>query len=246
MRILLRGLYVVALAVCFAVCAYASFKIFVRSGVTPVPELEGRPEAEAVAVLADQGLEVRRIEGGDRFDPEVAAGSVVRQDPPPHTLVKRGSAVAIVLSLGPEQLTVPDLAGSALPAAQVALAAAGLVLGRTLQVFSGREVGTVVGQFPAAGTTAAPLAEIDLLLSQGDDSGAYLMPDLVYRDYDDAKRFFLRRGFRLGSVKFEVYEGARPGVILRQFPLAGHPVTRRDAVSLVVAAPADAQRPDIG
>jgi beta-lactam-binding protein with PASTA domain len=61
------------------------------------------------------------------------------------------------------------------------------------------------------------------------------MPDLVYRNYEDARRFFQQRGFRVGSVKFEVYAGIREGVILRQFPLAGHPLRRNDAISLVVS-----------
>ena len=48
--------------------------------------------------------------------------------------------------------------------------------------------------------------------------------------------FFELRGFRLGGVKFEPYEGVAAGTVLRQFPLAGHPLTRRDAISLVVVA----------
>ena len=35
------------------------------------------------------------------------------------------------------------------------------------------------------------------------------------------------------------YEGVREGAILRQYPLAGHPLDRRETISLVVAA-----RPD--
>jgi hypothetical protein len=63
------------------------------------------------------------------------------------------------------------------------------------------------------------------------------MPDLVYRHYEEVRRFFDLRGLRLGSVRFEPYEGVASGVILRQFPLPGHPLSGRDAVSLVVASP---------
>ena len=61
------------------------------------------------------------------------------------------------------------------------------------------------------------------------------MPDLVYRDYDLVRLFFERRGFQLGGVKPEIYEGVPPGVILRQYPLAGHPLTRSDVISLVIS-----------
>jgi hypothetical protein len=57
------------------------------------------------------------------------------------------------------------------------------------------------------------------------------------------QRFFQTRGFRLGSVKYERYEGIRPGVILRQYPLAGHPLRREDTVALVVAAERLDERP---
>jgi hypothetical protein len=48
---------------------------------------------------------------------------------------------------------------------------------------------------------------------------------------------FEERGFRIGGVKSQSYEGALTGTILRQFPLAGSPVTRRDALSFVIASP---------
>ena len=65
------------------------------------------------------------------------------------------------------------------------------------------------------------------------------MPDLVYRSYDRVLNFFESRGFRIGSVKYEPYEGIEPGVVLRQFPLAGHRLARDDVISLVVASAMD-------
>lgn len=243
LKILLRLAYVLALGLVFVASGYAAFTLFVRSGVTATPDLSGKTEAEAARILNDQGLVLRRAEGGGRFDPEIPAGAVVQQEPTPRTLVKRGSPVEVVLSLGPERLTVPDLTGRGLPAAQVTLGAAGLTLGRTLQVYSPGERGTVVEQAPSPGASVAPMAGVDLLLSRGDGARAFLMPDLVYRDYERVKLFFHNRGFRFGSIKFERYEGARSGIILRQFPLAGHPVTPTDAISLVVAAPAEEPSP---
>jgi hypothetical protein len=42
-------------------------------------------------------------------------------------------------------------------------------------------------------------------------------------------------------VKYEPYEGIEAGVVLRQYPLAGHPLRRHDVISLVVAAPAEGE-----
>lgn len=235
----------VALAL-FVVAGFLSFSLFVRSGATQTPDLGGLARVEAASRLSDYGLTLRVADEAARFDAEVPAGNVLEQAPPPRSLVKRGSTVTVTLSLGPQRLTVPELAGQSLQSAQVALAAAGLSLGRTLSVYRpGAEPGTVVEQRPPAGDELPPGAPVDTVLSLGSSAGVFLMPDLVYRDYDRVRSFFESRGFRLGSVKFEAYEGAGNGTILRQFPLPGHPLSRRDAISLVVAT-ADGTAPDVG
>ncbi|MEM7048707.1 MAG: PASTA domain-containing protein [Acidobacteriota bacterium] len=238
LRILGRLAYVGALAGVFLLAAYLSFNAFVRSGATAAPDLAGLPRQTAIDLLADHGLSARVLEESARFDGAIAAGHVVEQQPRARTLVKRGSTVQLVLSLGPQKTQVPSLRGQSLQSAQVALANSGLALGRTLRVYEPTlEPGTVVEQAPATGEVVPPGATVDALLSLGGSAERYIMPDLVYRDYETVRRFFENRKFRLGSVKFETYEGARDGAILRQFPLAGHPLTRREAISLVVATP---------
>ncbi|MEZ5331026.1 MAG: PASTA domain-containing protein [Thermoanaerobaculia bacterium] len=224
------------LLILFAVVASGSFSLFVRSGVTKVPDLSGLEEGAVAARLADSGLELRRAEGA-HYDERVPAGEALSQKPKAGSLVKRGSAVEVTISLGPQLVVVPDLTGQALSAAQVTLQAAGLGLGRTANVFADRGApGTVVGQAPRAGDKVARSTSIDVFLSLQDLSELFLMPDLVYRDYEQVRRFFEARGFRLGSVKFEPYENVPAGVVLRQFPLPGHPLGRRDVISLVVAS----------
>jgi serine/threonine-protein kinase len=166
---------------------------------------------------------------------------VARQNPAEGALVKRGSTVVVVPSLGPQRVSVPELSGQSVQSAQVLLAAAGLSLGRTVEVF-GEDVtaGEVVAQQPRAESTVAPGTPIDLLVARQGSAATFVMPDLIYRDYGRVRRFFEDRGFRIGSVKFERYEGIRPGVILRQYPEAGHPLGRGDTIALVVAA----ARPD--
>lgn len=239
LRLLGRLAYVAMVFLCFGASAYFAFKVFVRSGVTQTPEVVGLSPQEARAVLADQGLTLKHDARGDRFDADVAAGVVVEQKPAPRTLVKRGHDVEVALSLGPERLEVPEVRGQSLATAQVTLAAAGLAPGRTLSVFDASDPGTVIRQDPEPGSPVAPDSPVDLFLSTSGTDGVFLMPDLVYEDYERIRTFFENRGFHFGSVKFETYEGARAGIVLRQFPLPGHPVSRSRAISLVVAAPPD-------
>lgn len=240
LRKLLRGLtlaaYAALVAAVFLLAAYTSFSLFVRSGVTTVPDVRGLTRAEAGRVLTDQGLRVRAGEGAGRYDDEVPLGRVRGQTPTARTLVKRGSGVELELSLGPQRIEVPPLAGKGVPAAQVTLTALGLGVGRVLHAFEVRRgPGTVVAHHPATGVAARPQTPVDVVLALPTPAERFLMPDLVYRRYEDVAPFFRRQGFRFGSVKYERYEGVAAGTILRQFPLPGHPVTRRDSVSLVVA-----------
>ena len=49
-----------------------------------------------------------------------------------------------------------------------------------------------------------------------------------------------RSGSRNGSARYEAYEGVPANTILKQFPPAGYPLSRRDVVSLTVSQSASA------
>jgi len=175
-----------------------------------------------------------------RYDDDVPPGRVLQQRPRAASLVKRGSAVDVIESLGPAVIEVPELRGVAVAAAQVSLGAAGLTLGRTANVFdTGSPRGRVVQQNPPALERVGQAASVDLYVSDEDPTQAYIMPDLVYRDVIEVREFFESRGFRVGGVKPEPYEGVSSGVVLRQYPLAGHPLRRHEVISLVVSTQPD-------
>ena len=236
LRALVRLLYAVVVVALFVASAYLSFSLFIRRGVTPVPNLVGLELDRASERLADQGLRLRHQRGTDRFSEGVPAGRVLDQRSGPGSIAKRGGVVDLVLSRGRRVMPVPDLAGSALPAAQVTLAAAGLGVGPVAQVFADAPVGSVVLQKPPAGTEVGPGTPVRLFLAAEGRRETYVMPDLVDRDYRDVRSFLEMHGFRVGSVKFEPYEGVSESLVLRQFPLPGHPLRRGEVISLVVAA----------
>ena len=250
---IVRGLiymgYGLVILLVFGLAAYTSFSLFVRSGVTTVPVVEGLSRGEAAARLADQGLRLRGVENEGRYSEKVPVGHVVRQNPDARTLVKRGSGVTVVLSKGPQRVEVPELGGKTLPAAQAALSGSGLTVGRLLGAFSTTAAtGSVLGSDPGLGAAIPPSTPVHVFLSLNIPAERYIMPELVYRDYESVRPLFEQRGFTFGSVKYERYEGVAAGVILRQFPQFGHPVTKQDNISLVVATadtPLDSATPPL-
>ena len=229
--------YVGVLGVIFALVGYVAFSLFVRGGVTSVPDLSGLDEPEAVALLADQGLRAL-IADDQRFDELVEKGHVLLQEPSAGVYVKRNAEITLTLSKGPRRIEVPEVTGQAVQAAQVSLNAAGLAVGRIFEVSSddGRR-GAIVAQYPAAGERGEIDAAVDLFVASENTADVYVMPDLVKRDYEDVRAFFEERGIRIGRVSYENYAGVAPGTVLRQFPLAGHPLRRDDVISLAVVAP---------
>jgi serine/threonine-protein kinase len=88
----------------------------VSDGPAPrtVTDLTGRTFDEAAAALTAAGLTPTRAE---RFSGTVAAGRVIGTDPSTGTSVPRGTAVAVIVSKGPDVVRVPSVSGLTVDAA---------------------------------------------------------------------------------------------------------------------------------
>lgn len=115
-----------------------------------VPDLAGRPGAQAAAALEAAGLTF----GGDRTIPNTRpAGEVVRTIPAAGSEVEPGTAVEVLLSSGAEAVTVPNVIGRTQNQATNALQNVGLIA--VVETIENDTVapGTVFTQAPAAGTS---------------------------------------------------------------------------------------------
>jgi serine/threonine-protein kinase len=228
-------IYACVLLVVLVVATWISFSRFVLGKPLDVPDLSGLGVEEARTIAAVQGLEVVSDPSRADFDDKVPAQKVRGQSPAAGTAVKAGQTVRVFLSMGPRTIRVPELAGLSSRSAVLSLAKEGLKGGMVAsrRVFA---PAGVVAQGKTSGTIAEPEASVDLLVNRGAPDVAWVMPDLIGRDFEQVRLAFEARGFRLGGVKSQAYEGAAAGTILRQFPVAGFPVTLKDTLSFVVAA----------
>jgi serine/threonine-protein kinase len=244
MRRLLRWigalLWLVVLGVGCVAVAYSSFNLVVRRGAVATPDLTGVALKDASDRLQDLGLRVRHDRTTDRPHPSIGPGMVVEQRPPAGARIKRGGRVDLVVSTGADATPVPDVVGAELQAALVALAAAGVEPGSTLRVTSpDQPAGRVVESIPPAGAAIGPSTKVTLVVSEGAREQTWLMPHLISRSYAEVRAGLEQQGFRFGRVTFERYEGIAAGTVLRQYPLAGHPLRRSEAISLAVVADPD-------
>ncbi len=139
-----------------------------------VPNVVGMTRTAAEAAITAANLTVGTVSEATSIT--VPTGQVISQTPAAGTIVPVVmTTVSFVVSLGlPASVTVPNVVGMTEEAALAALAAAGLVHGTTVtQPSSTVAAGLIGAQNPAAGTSAAPGAVVNLFFSNGPD------PDLV-------------------------------------------------------------------
>ncbi|GGX53645.1 serine/threonine protein kinase [Streptomyces minutiscleroticus] len=159
-----------------------------------VPDVGGRPLAEAKSLLKESGLEPGMVTRA--FSGEVAEGRVVRTEPGTGTERRAGSAIALVVSRG-APVEVPDVLGSDLDGAREALEEDGLeVKVSTRQVTSDEYgKGEVAEQSPAPGEQVAEGDTVTLTLSRGPETVE--VPDVVGDSVDDARRALEEAGFEV-------------------------------------------------
>lgn len=114
----------------------------------PVPDLRTDTLAAATAALTSVGLQATSTQA---FSTTVPAGEVISQSVPPGNSAAHGSTVALVVSKGPQLVTVPHLSGQRPTAAEGALQNLGLQA--KIDKFPGTPGSSVVAQSPGPGTT---------------------------------------------------------------------------------------------
>jgi serine/threonine-protein kinase len=135
--------------------------IVVSKGRQPIPvtDFTGKPADQAVAALTDAGLKVDATK--QEFSADVPKGSVISQNPSSGTLF-RGDQVSLVVSKGPEMVTVPNVQGKQVPEARTILEDAGFQV--KVENFMGGIFGTVRSQSPAGDAKAPKGSTVTLVV----------------------------------------------------------------------------------
>lgn len=242
-RVLFRLLYGALLVAVFLFAAWFSFSRSITGRSVTVPDLSGKSVPEAIRIAHDVGLSVEEQAARARHDDRVPRHRILIQQPEAGSLAKPGQALRLVLSLGPRELKIPDLAGLAPRAAALKLARDAMQLGAVSWYRETDAPTGIVAQNPEPETPAVKGSAVEVLTNRGLPDVRFVMPDFVGQEADRVRARLETFGFRVGSARYETYEGVAPNVVLKQFPPAGYPLSRREVVSLTVSRSASALPP---
>ena len=213
--------------------ALMAMRFAIQGREVTMPDVAGNSSKQAQQILQSRSLGMK-IE--DRVYSNLPVDAVVRQSPPPNTRVKTGQYAHVVLSLGPQKVSIPQLNGLSVRAAQVELLRSGMQLGEVSSVYlPGTAVDTVSLQDPAPGTTDVQSPHVDLLVSLGPRAPAFMMPDLAGLPAGEAESRLGAADLKVSKVTPVPATDQASGTVVAQTPARGQRVDASSAIELQVA-----------
>ena len=193
-----------------------------------VPPVENLRQGQAINELEDAGLEVTV----DReFSNKVKKDIAIRTVPGEGTEVTKGTRVRLLVSQGPEQVTVPDVTGLTRDSAEARLRDEGLEVAVDEQE-SDEPEGDVISQSPGGGSRVTRGETVTITVSTGRPQVS--VPDVVGMGEERASSRLGAAGLSPVSQEREVTDPAQDGVVIEQRPGAGAEVDQGAQVVIVI------------
>ncbi|MFP5328002.1 MAG: PASTA domain-containing protein [Acidimicrobiia bacterium] len=126
----------------------------------PIPNVRGKSFEDAQKAITDLGFQVERAEA---FDDEVPQSQVIGTRPAAGQTAPFGAKIVVVVSKGPEVVTVPDVVGRTVAQATAAIEAAGLRVGA---IFGPPNSSRVLATSPSAGSKLKRGSAVDLYVGR--------------------------------------------------------------------------------
>jgi serine/threonine-protein kinase len=205
-----------------------------------VPNLIGKPVAEAQSTLEDLGF---KVEASTEANEDQAEGNVFDQSPARGEKVDEGSTVRLKVSAGAEAIPVPNVIGSQIDDARRLLSGQGFTVREEPIPDETVPVGEVVDQTPGPNQDAKRGSEVVLQVSSGPE--ARPVPDVAGRTLSEASNLLGQNGFSAVQAS-EASSTVPDGRVIRTEPPAGTPQPKGAAVTVVVSTgPAKSEVPDV-
>lgn len=228
---------------------YVAMPLYTRHGSEyRLPDVTEKQAVEAEEILDDQGFVA--IIQDSAYDGYYPPGTVIRQNPPPYAMVKKGRRVYLVISSGGKPIYMPNLLKESLTNAELRLREAGLELNRTYWEYS--EVipyrGVVIGQSVPPGELVNESQKINLTVSLGPPPSSLTIPRVVGKSLETAMNELAAVGITPDRiiVRSRYQPNLVPQTIISQSVGEGTLVPDVDVIELTVSTDRLPQRQESG
>ena len=198
-----------------------------------VPQLDGALIDQARAMCEQEGLYL--TVRGETYNSEYASNQVLKQEPESGVVVKQGRQVYVVLSLGPEIVTVPHVVGLTQRQAAILIERSRLGVDTVLLV-SDPEVanGRVIGVLPDAGSALPRGGSVVLTVSKGVQK--VRVPSVIDKSLEEARVLLSEAGLEIGEISYKFSRYLPPDRVIDQQPLERAAVEKGTRVKLVLTS----------
>ncbi len=206
------------------VSAITTIRLTIHGKQEILPNLVGMPEVQARSVLNGLGLD---LEVEDRlYSTKIPVNAIVQQMPSAGTSIKPMQQVHVLLSLGAQKVSVPDLIGRSLRAARITSVERGLTIGDVAAIYWPQDApNEVVAQDPPPATTDLQNPTVNFLVSLGPKPVAYLCPNFQNKPLGTVQAELQQAGFQNINASQVQVPGTPRNTIIKQLPLPGSKVT---------------------
>ena len=194
---------------------------------TTVPQVTGLTAATAQAAMHNDGLTAAMSK--PQFSDKVAKGSIIGTSPAIGSRVSKGATVTLIVSAGPHQVTVPQVTGTMLSAAESTLRQAGLTRVKVVnQASTTIQSGIVISTAPAAGASWPANKPVTLTVSSGQP-----VPNFVGQQKAVAEQWAQANGVSLNEVTVKSNQPA--GTVVQQSVPAGGSFTPHQVITVEIS-----------
>lgn len=206
--------------------------VITANPIVQVPDVVGMHQTDAEAAITAAGLTIGIL--STAHDNTVPIDHVISQDPASGSSVAEGSAVDLVVSLGPVMVTVPAVVGQLQADAEAAIIAAGLTVGTISTANSDTvPIDHVISQSPAGGSSAAEGSPVDLVVSLG--PVMVTVPDVVGMLQSDAEATITAASLTVGTIGTALSSTVPLDHVISHDPAAGASVAEGTLVNMLVS-----------
>lgn len=200
-----------------------------------VPNIENKPIAEALSIVSELGLGLKKI--GETYNPNFPVGTVVLQQPQAGMTVRKGKLIGVIISLGGEKVFVPNVVGEDRRKAEVILRQYGVAIGTITESYSLKySKNKIISQSYPEGSVVDKNTQIDLKISLGlPPQDIILMPDFVNKNISEVQSWVENYGIKL-KLNYKLIEQiTQENIVIEQNPPPDTVLNPTDEVEITLS-----------